>query len=197
MGGFLLHVFRAKYLGHPVDLDSDLKRNLCAGSSLTAWFWLDKWIWSLVVAGWTWCFISYVFQFEIPSSGAVLICAIVLAEFRYESLPFKSWTRAGSKHEVSAALLHEDSEPKQLSLSINGIKVLGLEKKTRGFMSSLLVLSKDSEWLSQIYFEEGAIDGSFWLYGMTIERVDKVLYAIFSISVVVGTLLWGYGHLYF
>ena len=56
---------------------------------------------------WLWLFISVIFNFKVPSSGAVLVCGSIIAEMYFQGFVF--WVTMISK------ILQFNSEPNQLA----------------------------------------------------------------------------------
>ena len=127
--------------------------------SCKAWFLIAPWIWLPLFVGWVWLVISWWIDFEFPSSGAVLVCASILAEVFHVNWP------------------HRIQESGQAVILYNSRNISEIPE--------LEIFTKKSD-----FDETGQ-----WNYTKTAKRMDWVLVFSIIISAIVGTVIWGYGHL--
>lgn len=62
----------------------DERRMVRSHPKTRCWVEVALWVWLSLAAGWIWVIISAATQFQVPSSGAVLVGASVLAELAFE-----------------------------------------------------------------------------------------------------------------
>lgn len=149
---------------------------------IVALFILTSKSWASIFVAWGVVIISIATSWEVPASGAVLICGVIIAEILYEH---EGWRKMPT-NPTGSFILQPDG--------ITGFPVMEGEyataPATTGKLGALISLSKKRE------IQE--IDGyPVWFYLDTVKRVEKpILYAV-VLSAVCGTGLWGYGHLIF
>lgn len=174
----------------------DVRRNqIRSHPKLLCWFDAAPKIWTVLVTGWLWLLTSTALSFQIPSSGAVLVCAAVLGELLFEKLPYRNWPRMEGGQILGFALI-EDSVG-HLALTDGGRIFIG---KTDGFggpIRALLGLSRNSEWNEYGHINGKYQKGTIWLCGRTVERVETVISTAIITTAVIGTLVWGYSHCLF
>ena len=109
-------------------------------------------VWKILIVGWLVVFFSYYFNFDFPSSGAVLSCCVIIAE-----IIFTQWALYDN---------FEESTKSGATLSL-----------PRYFRRRIRELAKNDEeaWASA-------------------KRIHKNIQVILVVNLVIGTLIWGYGH---
>ena len=121
-------------------------------AKLKAWWQLASIVWVCLILGWVVVIASWLLSWEFPSSGAVLICCVVVAE-----ILFKEWE------------FFEDTEK-----SMSEESSLHLSRYHRRRLGKL---SKAGE--------------KRW---ETAKRVYKWIHWAMAVNVIIGTVIWGYGH---
>lgn len=127
-----------------------------------AWFGIAPAIWLALSAGWVCVLVSWSIGFEFPSSGAVLVCAAIVAEAYYSRWPYRKIDLVKTYLIVTNRIMDSDS---------SHLRALANEKETNA---------------------DGNGD---WVAWMTAGRIDRILAKPIIVSAIVGTAIWGYGHL--
>ena len=129
--------------------------------SCWAWFRIAPWIWLPLIVGWVWVGVSWWIGFEFPSSGAILVCAAIIAE---------------------AFLL---TWPHLVPFDVEKSPVIFDTSAEESDSPHLYTIAKDSE-----KDEHGK-----WVAWKTSRRVQRIFVTSIIVSAIVGTVIWGYGHL--
>ena len=159
------------------------------------WIFVVPSTFASIVIGWLLVIFSCILNFEVASSGSLLVCAAVIAEVLYERSRFRRWPRI--EHHGYYGFALTESGLDGLSLSGEKIHISGKTKNFGGPVRSLLGLSRDSEWRMSGNVNGRDIDGTFWNYSDAIQRVENTLTWIILGSAVIGTLIWGYYDYFF
>jgi len=140
--------------------------------------------WIILITSWIFVGVSITISWQVPASGAVLVCGALLAEMFYQH---QRWTKMNTDPNGSFKLVSDASTNAPI---INGMYVntpAGTNK-----LGYLLSLAKDFE-LNKNETESEI----WWHYNDTVQRVEKLVFTAIATTGVLGTVLWGYGHLFF
>lgn len=133
-----------------------------------------------------WCFFvgSILFSWEVPASGAVLVCGALISEILY----FKQrWTKMNTDPSGSFPLKPDSNTG--LPVIWGQFVVAGAGS---GKLGHLLSLAKEGE------VRIDTVDNSAtWFYMDTVARVEIIVLSAIVFTAVSGTAVWGYGHLIF
>lgn len=146
--------------------------------------------------GMLWFFVSLLMNFEVPSSGAVLVCVALISEFFKEnSSLFHAASYVGYnvlKKEVinPTGPLHRDRELAYRIVGDTSSNVPNfIHPNATEELDSVKALAHQSDFYG---VEEGS-----WNVRLTARRIKRRFSVINSAMAVAGTALWGYGDLIF
>lgn len=179
-------------LGSLLAFEDERRTQIRGASRLWCWLRVAAVAWAALAVGWLWALISVALEFQVPSSGAVLVCATVLTEVSFERMSYRHWPR-GERHDSAMFRLVEDDE-RRLGLSRDDMLIIGKEDGFSGVVKALLGISNDQDWIAQGYITGTPKSGAFWRYGLTIVRVERMVTTAVVISLIGGTLVWAYAH---
>jgi hypothetical protein len=162
---------------------------------LYSFFYSAKWVWIILIFGWVVVLLSIILGFEIPSSGAVLVCSAVLAEVKFERIWYRKLPRGGlgvtnflnlGRSDEGVMSLHRREGNQHMSMYLG--------EKLSSELRALFGLTPESSWCD--YNEQNGRGevGAFWPYEHSIQKVEKLVTLHVCISAIVGTLIWGYAH---
>ncbi|MDA0690562.1 MAG: hypothetical protein O3A78_01630 [Nitrospinae bacterium] len=137
-------------------------------------------LWFILALVWIFVAVSAMLKFEVPSSGAVLVCGALISEIMFEGLHWRR--RPGIGPQGYIQIIPDQYERAQLK----GGDVYG--PAWGGRMGALLSLAKDYE------IKRSSDEYAKWFYRNTVWRVEKIILSGIIITAVAGTILWGYGH---
>ncbi len=155
-----------------------------------------------LIAGWLWFILSAIFCFEVPSSGAIMICTAVLAELKHQNLP---WYRESTVH---SSLLVRVFEPSELDGTVSG-SVRYYDQidlaKSNGKLPSPRIVSGPNDELARsvkalqnfadLETEPVFKDLGVWHLSSAAKKANSVVNAALTATVLFGSVLWAYGHL--
>jgi hypothetical protein len=143
-----------------------------------------------IAFGWLFFLFSVAVEFRVPSSGAVLVCAALIAEVLSARAFFRTWPIGGNYSTLGAIverpdsmfLLHLVKEDHGVTVMKNNqiYAILDYLK-----VRSLVYLSKEGEWIA-----------NQWAYWNTIERLQNQIMGLIIITTFLGTIVWGYGDMF-
>lgn len=148
-----------------------------------AYFKLGVPVWVSLIIGWLIFAFSAVFNWEVPASGAVMVCVALIAEIFYEQF----WWRKMPCDAHGCFPLKRDS-----NTSGPIIWSYQVVPAWNGKTGALLSLSRKNEIMNV----QGNPD-PLWRYREVVQRVEKKFLIGIVLTAVVGTLIWGYAHLVF
>jgi len=128
--------------------------------------------------------ISLLFFWEVPSSGAVLVCGALISEILYQN---QRWTKLNTDPSGSFYLEPDSNTGSPVIRSQYTIAPAG-----EGKLGILLSLAKDNE-LVDISDQNKML----WFYKDTVSRIGNIIVFTDAFTAVIGTIVWGYGHLIF
>ncbi len=140
--------------------------------------------WVAIVITWAFFFISLALSWEVPASGAVMVCGALIAEIFYQN---QTWTKLNVDPSGSVPL--KPNADTGSPVIWGKYVVWGAGK---GKMAYLLSLAKSYE----VKFDSNGKEAT-WYYRDTVMRVEKLVLYTVVITAVSGTIVWGYGHLIF
>jgi hypothetical protein len=140
--------------------------------------------WSVLFSCWSIVVFSIFFSWELPASGAVLVCGAVLAELLYQR---QRWTKMNTDPSGGFDLIADLSNGKPIITGQFSIAPAGTGK-----LGSLLSLAIETELKSN---QQGS--QIHWFYTDTVRRIESYVATAVAVSAILGTILWGYGHLLF
>lgn len=145
---------------------------------LKSWWLLGKPVWISLAFGYLWVTLSVLANFEIPSSGAILLVACLVAEFTFNNM---TWMRIVASFPMGSG----KTEKQEGCYEIDGILV-----SSRGDhpLDPLLAIAKSPHV---------SIEGKSWSVPGVAESVTKIVHGSIFVSGAVGSLLWAYGHCLF
>lgn len=148
-----------------------------------AYFKLGLPVWISLLIGWVIFIISAVLNWEVPASGAVMVCVALIAEILYEQF----WWRKMPCDPHGHFAIKKDS-------NTNGPIIWSYKVVPAwdGQAGALLSLSRKNEVMNI----QGYPDPQ-WCYRDVVQRVEKMFLACIVSTAVFGTLVWGYAHLIF
>ncbi len=149
---------------------------------IAAYFSLGRSVIIPLLIGWLVVFLSVTMKFEVPSSGAVLVCTALIAEVIFEG---QWWRNMPCDHHGFFPIKRETKSNRPI---IWGYQV---SPAWEGQAGALLSLADKSRIISV----QGSVD-PLWNYRETVNVVEKRFKFIIVTSAVVGTLVWGYAHLF-
>lgn len=150
-------------------------------STFWALFIIASGLWLLIVFAWLVVFVSILCSWEVPASGAVLVCAALIADIIFENY---RWRKLPCDPSGSISLVPDAVTGKPILITKYMSAPAG-----KGRLGALLSLAKGDE------VKREADDT--WYYNDTVRRVEKIILLIIVITALFGTALWGYGHLLF
>lgn len=139
-------------------------------------------------------FVSIILDWEVPSSGAVLVCSAIVAEFVIRNL---DWLHAANFVGYDPLRLQKIDEDSPTKLAQQKAFRIVKNAKFPEFIHPNA--TNDLEKLRAHALESDFVDFSNsndWNIRMTSRRIERRLTWLTSISAVVGTLIWGYAHLF-
>lgn len=137
---------------------------------LASWWRIGQPVWISLSVGYAWILFSFVYHFEVPSSGAVLLALCVVAELRLSS---SAWVIVGD-HIINEPV----SSRGPVDAPVSSIELDVLRPfATRGD-------DPNPDWWS-------------WSTAVARDKARRFVQWPIGISAIVGSLLWGYGHLWF
>lgn len=125
---------------------------------------------------------SLFFSWEVPASGAVLVCGALISDVLYQN---QRWTKMNADA-MGVKLFMDDSNPRRL-IAQNQFFIAPVFS---GKLGILLSLARNSE-------VRISPDENTWYYIDTVARVRKSISLAIVLTAVMGTIVWGYGHLIF
>lgn len=140
--------------------------------------------WIAMSSTWGVFIVSLILSWEVPSSGAVLVCGALISEIFYQN---QRWTKMNTDPSGSFNLKPDSSTGSPVIWGQFVIAPAGTGK-----LGILLSLAKGHEVRNSSNDE-----GMVWHYKNTVERIEKVILTAIVFTAVVGTIVWGYGHLIF
>lgn len=149
---------------------------------LKAMFSVAAWPWMVIIFVWSVCIVSVANSWEVPASGAVLVCGALIAEIFYYN---QRWTKMNTDPSGGFKLISDSNT--------NAPGIFGqfvIAPAGAGKLGALLSLAKKHE----VTINESE---SFWYYRDTVSRIEKIVFTAIVFTAVSGTILWGYGHIYF
>lgn len=149
---------------------------------LYAWFSVATLPWSVMLVVWIFFAGSLLISWEVPASGAVLVCGALISDILYQN---QRWTKMNTDP-TGVKLFMDDSNPRRL-IAKNQFFIAPVFS---GKLGILLSLARNSE--VRINPDENT-----WYYNDTVARVRKSISLAIVLTAIVGTIVWGYGHLMF
>lgn len=147
-----------------------------------AMFLVASWPWVVIIFVWLFCFFSIVLSWEEISSGAVLVGGALVAEVLYHN---QRWTKLNTDPSGGFKLIPDSSTSAPIISGQYAMAPAG-----SGKLSIVLSLAKNYEVKSNE-------SETYWYYKDTVERIEKIIVGVIVTTAVLGTILWGYGHIYF
>ncbi len=155
--------------------------------------------WSILAAGFGFVLFSAIVEFEVPSSGALMICSVILAELVQRGHPLKQiapaynskWLRhdylknSDSKGMVSVF----DRMPRDVDQTANEAF---FSDHNNLFYSALLKLNSIVDYTT---YPPRVKTRRTWHFLTEFEKIEKPFSATAGIFAVLGSLIWAYGHL--
>jgi len=166
---------------------------------------------TLVLAiGILWMLFSVSTGFEVPGSGAVLICACVIAEVLHLREPWKRHEKMPGEYavekvrrsdgkiqmdftEVGIWKRYHNKQFSKIPEPIPSMHLIGNPKDRRRAVRSLLRL----EAFALFWGDSNYVDRPAWYYNGAAEKADNRFTITVAGLLILGTLLWGYGHRFF
>jgi len=140
--------------------------------------------WVVLASSWAFFIYSYLYSWEIPASGAVLVCGALLSEIFYQN---QNWTKMNTDPSGIFRIIPN---------GINGNPIIKGQYITApagaGKLGSLISLAND--------YELKNVAGAYemrWHYNDTVSRLERNILWCTVLTAVMGTFIWGYGHLIF
>lgn len=131
---------------------------------------------------WLFVFFSIIINWEIPASGAVLVCSALIAEIYYEQL---RWRRLPCEPSGIFPLVKDNSSEFPILWGN-----FAIAQTKGGTLGALLSLAKDDD------IKKRSDDSDpYWHYRNTVDVVEKLVLHCIVATALTGTALWGYGHL--
>lgn len=148
---------------------------------------LSKMAWTILSVGWLLFLLSLVNSWQVPSSGALMICAVVLAEMLHRSRPWVGfWTSNPNKfvarNDTHFRIFDLNKIGNDEAQVPNGTPIFkALEKMDRAPLKT-----NRAKWL---------VEGKIWSLNSEAYKYDLCFNVVATITVIFGSGLWGYGHL--
>lgn len=139
--------------------------------------------------------VSVALNWEVPSSGAVMVCAAIVAEFVIRNL---DWLHVANMVGYDSLRLQriDESSPVHWARQ-KAFRVVKVGKVPEFIHPSATPeLQKIRSRAMQSDFVNNSDDND-WNIRITARRIERMLTWLTSIWAVVGTLIWGYAHLVF
>lgn len=178
--------------GNWVEHDSERMKQVRSHPWILCWLEIGKEIWITLSLGWCWLFVSFFLSYQVPSSGAVLVCCAIVSDLFFARKRFRTYPRSEVGNLIGFGLV--ETTQGKYALFYKGLFIIGETDGFRESIRALLGLSKDDEWTKYSYIDTRLVEGTFWICGFTIDRVEKVISTSIIISAVFGTLIWGYSN---
>ncbi|WP_152618562.1 hypothetical protein [Leisingera sp. ANG-Vp] len=146
---------------------------------LKSWFAVAKGAWISMILGYSWVLFSLLTDWKVPASGAILICASLIAEIR---LTGQEWNRLATRFPIDR--LH---------------KVEGSDETF--YRAGEVVIRNSNETLDCLRAvargKNVAPGGFYWSLSGAADDVNQVVNWFITVSAILGSVLWGYGDLLF
>lgn len=144
------------------------------------------------------CFLlSFVYAWEVPSSGAVMICSVVVAELAHR----RSWlSRAAPLYsgkwfqavKGNGSFIVYDQMPVQGAITPNTTSsLMSLERNGKLFVAVALL----DRALTRTGNDQFKTKSPAWEFSANFRRVESVFVVSAGCVAVLGSLIWAYGHL--
>lgn len=164
-------------------------------------FLLSKTAWTALFSGWVAFFLSLALSFEIPSSGALMICGVVAGEVFHSS---QMWLRFVAANADAYVQRVDGTTGDGVSASHFGVytvtqlygQQLGSKSVTSGSGGSLF--SKLEIMDNGPLRHDRGIEFKgqrMWSLSEEAGKYDKLFHLSSAITAFAGSVLWGYGHL--
>jgi hypothetical protein len=141
-------------------------------------------LWVTLVLVWIIVVVSTLLRFEVPSSGAVLVCGALISEVMFEGLHWKRLQGIGPSGVVQ--IVPDQNQRAQLK---------GGDFRAPAWCGKFGALLSLGDHYGLI--RRSSDEYAEWFYRDTVWRVEKIIMGGIIITAVAGTILWGYGHLLF
>ncbi len=165
-------------------------------------FQLSKTAWIALFLGWAAFWISLTFSFEVPSSGALMICGVVVAEVFYAP---QQWVRFVAANPGGYVLRVDGTTSDGVSASHFGVytttqlfsKEMGSKSVTSGSGGKLF---SQLEIIDNGPLRNGRMmpfkEHKLWSLSAEAERYESTFHRSSAFTAFFGSVLWGYGHLF-
>jgi hypothetical protein len=158
-----------------------------------AYFKVAPSLWIILSSGWIVVLFSLISGNREQASGSMLVGSALIAETIFERLDWRKFPNSGDGR-IQNYLIDQDNNRNQNTKSIPAIWFwinLSFKPLPHDIMGALFSLTQKNAILN---FKEGSFK---WLYGITISRTESILSSYIILNTFVGTVLWGYGDLFF
>lgn len=164
---------------------------------------------------WLWLFISVIFNFKVPSSGAVLVCGSIIAEMYFQGLGWRKILQIKSNmwvgiipekellylqvfrygHPYSHLIARKNEEVKEIKKMQKIEKKLRKEEREQSVaIYSLMSLGKGLIIPKKPIFGLMSEDCTYqWNYFDDVIYAETIFRRAILFTAIIGTLLWGYG----
>lgn len=150
-------------------------------NQLVAFWILSPSVWLSLAIAWIVVALSFLYSFEVPASGAVLVGSALISEMLFEQL---RWRKLPCKPDGSFYLVQDSNTKKPIMQNEFCIAPAGTGKLGALLSLSPVDLIKENTNRKEIV----------WFYRDIVERTEKVFFVCIVFTAILGTLLWGYGH---
>ena len=150
-------------------------------NKVIAYLVLGKSVWIALAIGWVVFIVSSIISWEIPASGAVMVCVALIAEIFYEN---QWWRKISCDPHGCLPLKRDENTGGPIIWSYQIVPAW------RGKTGALLSLSTKDE-IMDIHDNPDP----HWRYKSVLQRVEKIFLLCIITTAVIGTLVWGYAHL--
>jgi len=153
--------------------------------------------------GYFWIFISWLIQFEVPSSGAILLCMCVIAELFLGS---QEWVRISFRDYSYVAYGEYIEEPDSPMFSFyNRLASTKVDPSTKKPTADVILSTNHPIHRSLcVMFDTSGKKYATKLGALPVKNYDQMQRSfhlraqmVVAFSAILGSVLWGYGHLFF
>lgn len=164
-------------------------------SKVIAWWKLGKPVWISLGVGWLWVGFSWVIGWELPASGAMLVCGALISDFMFTEM---NWRRIagniGNKLIYKSLMQLSDAEDneypiKECYLSSESNKGYG------GGVREIDLVRSVSPSNTKEKFKIGTVEEDCFWIARGKNYVEWRIICSIVFSAIAGTVIWGYGHL--
>lgn len=146
-----------------------------------AWWKVARPAWLPLLIGYGWMVVSWIIDFQVPSSGAILLSTCLIAEIRFNQ---QNWRKIAITHRVEGKRTRTEKLGERYEVGTYIITAANGQHP----LDRLFAVAKPSDFFQ---------DGETWNMSQVNDRVESVVFWVITISAIIGSVLWGYGHIYF